>query len=136
MPSDADRLSAKDLGNRYPQEELERAVSEYWAHWKDYWFSVKNGDSKKPREERKPMFVFSSFASHIEELLQGDVPRETPVATLPEKKLVKCPICGTMGDPGGRSQCKVCHFMLLPEIMADTEQVKSFKEEWDAEHNS
>jgi len=64
-----------------------------------------------------------------------DVPRETP-AVLPGKKLVKCPVCGTMGDPGGRSQCKVCHFMLLPEIMADTEQVKSFKEEWDAEHNS
>jgi hypothetical protein len=128
-PSDPDRLAGKDLRERYPESELERAVAEYWDNWPDYWFAVKQGDSKKPRDERRPMFTFASFAAHIEELLQVQPTKikgsdETPAI---DPHNVICPICGKPGRSDGRGQCRGCGFLLIPGVIDNPEEIASFK---------
>lgn len=129
-PSDPDRLAAKDLGLRYPPEELARAVSEYWANWPDYWFAVKNGDMKKPRGDRKPMYIFASFAKNIEELLQSNAP---PAEASPAPKPIEsilCPVCGTSERPTARGCCVKCGFFLDPSWINDPEIVEEQKAAW------
>jgi uncharacterized protein YdaU (DUF1376 family) len=125
-PSDPDRLAAKDLGNRYPPEELSAAVAEYWENWPDYWFAVKNGDMKKPREDRKPMYLFASFAKNIEELLQNKSPPfESRLAPQPVESII-CPVCGTNETPDTRMRCRKCGFYLDPSWINDPELIAEY----------
>jgi hypothetical protein len=127
-PSDPDRLAAKDLGNRYPPEELSAAVAEYWGNWPDYWFAVKNGDMKKPREDRKPMYLFASFAKNIEELLQNKPAlAESREAPRPVESII-CPVCGTNETPDTRMRCRKCGFYLDPSWINDPELIAEYAE--------
>lgn len=127
-PSDPDRLAAKDLGNRYPPEELSAAVAEYWENWPDYWFAVKNGDMKKPREDRKPMYLFASFAKNIEELLQNKPAlAESREAPRPVESII-CPVCGTNETPDTRMRCRKCGFYLDPSWINDPELIAEYAE--------
>lgn len=129
-PSDADRLAAKDLGARYPVVELERAIAEYWDNWPDYWFAVKNGDMKKPRGDRRPMYIFASFSKNIEELLQSNAP---PAEASPAPSLIDsvlCPVCGTNERPTVRGCCTKCGFFLDPSWINDPEIVEEQKAAW------
>lgn len=45
------------------------AVTRYFDHWREYWFSVRQTDSKKAPGARRPDFRFGSFASNIAQLV-------------------------------------------------------------------
>jgi hypothetical protein len=81
-PSDADRLAAVDLDRRYLEDDLSRAVDEYWRRWPSYWFAVRKGDARKPPTQRKAVHLFASFARNIEELLQGQPAEQAEVESI------------------------------------------------------
>ena len=79
-PSDADRKAALDLEARYLEPDLDRALVAYWTRWREHWFSVKQGDMRRPPAQRRPVFLFGSFAKHLEELLQPETAPEAETA--------------------------------------------------------
>jgi len=61
-------------------------------------------------------------------------PSEATVKPVKAEILPICPVCGTTGLRARESKCPKCHFLLEPDLMADSEMVAVCKAEWEAKN--
>jgi uncharacterized protein YdaU (DUF1376 family)/rubredoxin len=76
--------------------------------------------------EEKFIKYGASFLNCLDDFEAATSPTE-PATPMPV-----CPICGTTGERAREWRCKVCGFLLEPDLMADDEIVEQFKAEWEA----